>query len=447
VESEDEWFVDGRRTSVRRVLTPVRDNTGTTTGVLGICWDVTEQRQLEAHVHQASKMDAIGQLAGGIAHDFNNLLTVILGNLELLLAVQPPGDRNRELTTAAHHATTRAASLTQRLLGFSRRHQLDWVSTNLNGVIEEVVSLLRRTIDPLTRIETRFAPGLWNVHADPAQLNQVLMNLCLNARDAIGGAGRILIETSCVGAGELPGTHGAGGRTGDFVKLSVSDTGSGMTDEVKARIYEPFFTTKEVGKGTGLGLPMVFAIVRQHKGWIECWSEVGLGTRFDIYLPRGEATRPAACESVASVPRGGGKETVLVVDDEEMIRRLAASSLQCGGYNILEAADGQQAIDLYSREGDRIDLVLLDLTMPTLSGHDAFRHLLTLNPRVKVLFASGYAEEHLSDREKELMAGFVKKPYRPNELLLAVEEALARRGQPGSGNRHDEVVEVEAVLM
>jgi PAS domain S-box-containing protein len=194
VESEEEWAVDGRRVNVRRVLTPVRDTAGQTTGVLGICWDVTEQRQLEAHVHQASKMDAIGQLAGGIAHDFNNLLTVILGNLELLKANLPPGDRNRELTASAHHATTRAASLTQRLLGFSRRHQLDWVPTNLNGVVEEVTALLRRTIDPLIQIETHLAPELWPVHADPAQLNQVLMNLCLNARDAIDGPGRIRID-------------------------------------------------------------------------------------------------------------------------------------------------------------------------------------------------------------------------------------------------------------
>jgi len=433
VESEHEEPAAGRRTCVRRVLTPVRDASGATVGVLGICWDVTEQRRLEEHVHQASKMDAIGQLAGGIAHDFNNLLTVILGNLDVLLTQSASDDPRRELATAAQGATVRAAALTQRLLGFSRRHQLDWRPTDLNALATEVVALLQRTIDPLIRLETALAPDLWSVRADPTQLNQVLMNLCLNARDAITGAGKIALETACVGADEIRLLQGASARPGEYVRLRVTDTGGGMTPEVKARIYEPFFTTKEVGKGTGLGLAMVFAIVRQHKGWIDCRSEIGAGTRFDIYLPR-IACAPVAASEVEPVPPvPTGKGTVLVVDDEELIRNLAAAALQGRGYRVLQAGDGQQALETYAAQKGAIDLVILDLTMPVLSGHEAFRQLLSLNPAVRVLFVSGYAVEQLSDLEKQSMAGFVKKPYRPNELLQAVDEVL--REHPASGPR------------
>jgi PAS domain S-box-containing protein len=425
IEIEQQETIEGSKRIVRIVLTPVRDSQQRINGVLGISWDVTQQRLMEDRLRQASKMDAVGQLAGGIAHDFNNLLTAILGNLDLLQGSLSTNDANRDLVAAAQNAATRAASLTSRLLGFSRQHSLDWLPTNLNQIIDEVVQLLSRTIDPRIRINVQKAPDLWQVLADPAQMNQILMNLCLNARDAMNqGPGVLQIETSCVRIAPPSGLDGKTSEPGDYVRLRISDNGMGMTPEVKARIYEPFFTTKEVGKGTGLGLPMVFAIVRQHHGFIDCTSEPGQGTCFDIFLPRTQ-TAAATIEKVKPAPElRTGKETILVADDEEMIRRFAVTVLKRRGYEVLEVCDGQEAVDVYTRERNRIDLVLLDLTMPKLSGQETFRQLLVLNPDVRVIFASGYSAEQLSDRERNLMAGFVKKPYRPNELTHAIQEAF-----------------------
>jgi PAS domain S-box-containing protein len=428
LESEQEAEIGGRRRVVRRILTPVRDDAGQVVGVLGICWDVTEQRALEARVRQAGKMDAIGQLAGGIAHDFNNLLTAILGNLELLLDGLPAGDGGREPALAARAAAARAASLTGRLLGFSRQHQLHWEPTDLNAIAAEVAALLGRTIDPRVRIELRKGARLWPVHADPDQMNQVVMNLCLNARDAIAGAGRVVVETANVEIGaETAINCPADASCGPHVRLRVSDTGCGMTEEVKARIFEPFFTTKEVGKGTGLGLAMVFAIVKQHDGWIECHSQPTRGTFFDVYLPRSEApVTPAPAPPRAETAGRYGRETVLIADDEPMIRRLASLVLQRSGYTVLEAEDGRQAVEVFARERDRIDLVLLDLTMPQLSGQEAFRQMRLIDPGVKAIFASGYAADVVGGEEQELVLGFVKKPYRPDDLVRAVQEALEK---------------------
>jgi PAS domain S-box-containing protein len=428
IESEQEIEIDGKRRVIRRILSPVLDASGKPSGLLGICWDVTEQRALETRLRQAGKMDAIGQLAGGIAHDFNNLLTAIMGNLDLLLAGLTPGARPHELALSAQTAVTRAASLTNRLLGFSRQHQLDWQPTDLNVIVSEVVTLLQRTIDPRIKLEVRKGSHLWLVQADASQLNQVLMNLCLNARDAINGAGRIFIETATVEVGiETALTIPADARFGSYVRLRVSDTGTGMPPEVHARIFEPFFTTKEVGKGTGLGLAMVFAIVKQHAGWIECRSKVGDGTTFDIYLPRTNAVaKPTHLLQTKPAPIKAGHETILIVDDEPMIRKLAAVVLGNKGYRIIEAEDGLQAVEIYDRSWPEIDLVVLDLTMPNLSGQDAFRQMLLINPDVKALFASGYAAEQLSDSEQDRILGFVKKPYRPDELVSTVQETLER---------------------
>jgi PAS domain S-box-containing protein len=383
--------------------------------------DVTERRALEARLYQAQKMEAVGQMAGGLAHDFNNLLTAVLGNLSLLAAGLPEGDPGREFVTGAERAAQRAAGLTGQLLGFARRTVLRPRPLSLNATVDEVLAMLRRTLDPRIQIEVRPAPELGLVEADPGQMTQVLLNLCLNARDAMPEGGRLLLETADAEVGEGEARPHVGARPGRFVRLRVADTGGGIPAEVRDRIFEPFFTTKGPGRGTGLGLAMVFGIVQQHKGWVECTSEVGGGTCFDVYLPRAAA----AAEAPADPPLpAAGRETVLLVDDDEMIRKVGAAILRRYGYEVLLAEDGQQAVDAYRERPGRVDLVILDLTMPRLSGQDAFHRLREVNPAVRVLFASGYSAETLSDADLRRARGFVSKPYRPEDLARAVRAAL-----------------------
>lgn len=436
IETEESWEGPQGRRIIRRMLTPVQATDSTLRGVLGICWDVTELRHLERQLRQASKMDAIGQLAGGIAHDFNNLLTVIIGNLEVALQSRSLEEHRADLQ-AAHQAGERAAALTQRLLSFARNHQLDWRPVQLNHIVADVVEILRRTIDPRIHIHKHCDPELWPVRSDPNQLHQVLMNLCLNARDAITPPGTITIYTARVSAGARNRHHGLQAISGDFVRLSVQDTGCGMTEEVQARIFEPFFTTKPPGKGTGLGLSMVFAIVQQHHGWVECHSRLGEGTRFDIYLPRCTLTEttPASSESPACAPdisphpAGRRGLVVLVVDDEDLVRQLARATLQTAGYQVLEASDGLEAVEIYRQQHQQIDLVLLDLTMPKLTGYEVFQQLRQINPQVLVLFASGYSQEQLQKDDHTRMAAFIRKPYRPRELVQTIRRLLRQRAQ------------------
>jgi PAS domain S-box-containing protein len=386
--------------------------------------DVTRRRALEGQLRQSQKMDAVGQLAGGIAHDFNNLLTAVLGNLSLLVSGLPGSDPNREFAAAAERAAQRAATLTGQLLGFARQTVLRPRLLCLNTTVEEVLAILRRTIDPRIHLEVRQAGDLETVEADPGQMTQVLLNLCLNARDAMPEGGRLMIETANVTVEEGRERQQLGARPGPFVRLRVGDTGCGIPAEVRERIFEPFFTTKGPGKGTGLGLAMVFGIVQQHQGWVECASEVGRGTCFDVYLPRVRAA--AEAPAAAASPPAAGRETVLLVDDEEMIRKVGGAILRRYGYEVLLAEDGQRAVEVYRDQRDRIDLVILDLTMPRLSGRDAVRRLLEVNPAVRVLFASGYSAEQLTDADQRRALGFVNKPYRPEELAQVVRTVLDR---------------------
>jgi two-component system cell cycle sensor histidine kinase/response regulator CckA len=413
---------------------------------LGVSLDVTERRRLEEQLQQAQKMEAIGQLAGGVAHDFTTLCTAVLGNLALVQV--PDADPNRPLVAAAEQAAARAADLTRKLLGFARRIQLVPGPVHPAEAFDEVVGLLRRTLDPRIRIEVEVAPNCGPVLADPTLLNQALLNLCLNARDAMPEGGTLVLAA---GPDEVTGADADGipdARPGAFVRLSVADTGCGMSDEVCRHIFEPFFTTKGVGKGTGLGLPMVHGIVKQHKGWVGCTTAPGAGTRIDLYLPPAPAGAPepwvppravpadAPLSAVApwpgrrldpggadTPPPAAAARTILLVDDEAMIRDLARAVLEQSGYQVLTADDGVEAVEVFDRERGRVALVILDVTMPRMSGRDAFREMVRLDPSARVLFSTGYSAEDIVELDGAV--GLLSKPYRPDELLAAVREALA----------------------
>jgi CheY-like chemotaxis protein len=362
-------------------------------------------------------MEAVGRLAGGIAHDFNNLLTVVLGNLELVRCGAAEAEA-AELLRATERAARHAADLTKQMLGFARRQPLRTAPVELNGLVRDALDLLRRSIDP--RITVRFSPdpNLRPVAADPGQVQQIVMNLCLNARDAMPDGGTLSVETADADA---PGTDGR-----HFVRLSVSDTGAGMTDEVRAKVFDPFFTTKGIGQGTGLGLAVVYGVAKAHGGLVEVTSAPGAGSRFDVYLPRGAASEdraPDRAPAAHDFPRGNG-ETVLVADDEAAVCDLARAALEMAGYRVLVAADGAAAVDQFQKANGAVKLAVLDASMPKLTGRQVFEALRQLDPGVKVLFASGYyvggpsADDPPGTRR-------LNKPYVPSELAATVQEMLA----------------------
>ena len=388
--------------------------------------DMTERVSLENQLRQAQKMEAVGQLTGGIAHDFNNILTVIIGMGELLADALVRDGELSPIVEAIDEAAARGAQLTQRMLAFARKQPLQARSFSLNEVVGRAVPMLQRTLGEDIALKSALAMDLWEALADPSQVEDAILNLAVNARDAMPSGGQLVIETANAVLDADYAAQNVEVMIGEYAAISISDSGTGIPPDVLERVFEPFFTTKEVGRGTGLGLSMVYGFVKQSRGHVKIYSEVGHGTRITIYLPRARAANvAAACDAAPARANLAGHETVLVVEDSGPVRRVAVGTLRGLGYQVLEAEDGPSALAILQEPG-RIDLLFTDLIMPNgIDGQELLRRARALRPGLKALFTSGYSEHFLKGRSPtEEGVALLSKPYRSQPLAAAVRTAL-----------------------
>lgn len=431
---------DGSYCWTRCDMRLLRDETGRPSEVVGALSDITErkraeedQSKLQAQFQQAQKLESVGRLAGGVAHDFNNLLTVINGYSELLLKKLTPGDPIHQSVTEIRRAGQRAEDLTRELLLLSRKQITQARKVNLNDIISEVEKMLARVIGEDIRLESVLDPALGYVLADPGQLHQVLMNLAVNARDAMPGGGRLLIETRNVDLDDSFAEQCPATKPGPYVQLKVSDTGMGMTQDVMCHLFEPFFTTKRPGEGTGLGLATVYGVVKQSGGSIRVSSELGEGTAFAICFPRIDPGFDLPPEPEAAPASLRGTETVLVVEDQEQLRRMAGYVLRSYGYRVLEAANPWEALLYAERYASLIHLLLTDIVMPGMAGPELAIRIKPLRPSMEVIFMSGYPGRITADREiPGLAASYLPKPFSPEELATKVREVLGAPRSAGT---------------
>ncbi len=400
-----------------------RNTEGGITNLVGYCQDITEKKALTQQLHQSQKMEVVGQLTGGIAHDFNNLLTVVISNLDMILAGGSVNAENRELAEAALSASLRGAELTRQLLAFSRKQRLERKTVDPNELIERTVGMLKRAIPGDVELRTQLSSDLWASDIDPSQLESAITNLVVNARDAMPKGGAIIVETANV---ILDAAYAAANEevsAGDYAMIAVSDTGLGIPAELLSRVFEPFFTTKEVGKGTGLGLSMVYGFMKQSGGHVKIYSEPGRGTVVRLYLPRSANAASAAPSTAKTEELLTGHETILIVEDDDAVRRAAVQQLRELGYNVLEAENARAALTILQRE--RVNLLFTDVTMPGgVSGPDLAVRATEKDPDLKVLMTSGFTQATMQGDELGGRFELLSKPYRRQELAQRVHRVL-----------------------
>ena len=416
---------DGAILTVLETCTAMRNEDGKITVLHGIMRDVTEKRKLEQQLIQAQKMESIGRMAGGVAHDFNNLLTAIIGYSELLMIDLQPEHPLWSRVGEIKKIGEKASALTQHLLAFSRSQVMQPKVFDLNMLITDEAKILRRLIGEDIELVTVLDPALHRVKADPGQFAQVIMNLAVNARDAMPQGGKLTLETTNVHLVEDDAWSDAGVQPGRYVMLAVSDNGIGMDDEIQSHIFEPFFTTKETGKGTGLGLSTVYGIVRQSGGHIRVFSESGQGTTLKIYMPVSEDLVTKDLSQVKEVGTYRGTETILVAEDDEMVRSLACMTLRRNGYHVLEAANAGEALMICQQEEGRIHLMLTDVIMPRINGRELARQVASTRPSMKVLYMSGYTDDAIVQHDlADPGLEFIQKPFSTDELAYRIREVL-----------------------